>query len=69
MNWIYRLTLLLVLGVVGIWGHDKEYGLWSLGFILAAWIMQEPRLRPALILLPVAGLTGVVALLWQDPWL
>ena len=28
------------------------------GFLLAAWIMLEPRLRPALILLPVAGMTG-----------
>ena len=41
-------ALLAVLG----WGQDKAYGLWSLGFLLAAWVMLEPRLRPALILLP-----------------
>lgn len=37
--------------------------------LLAAWVMLEPRLRPALILLPVAGMTGVVTLLWQQSWL
>nr|WP_275077489.1 hypothetical protein [Aeromonas salmonicida] len=43
--------------------------MWSLGFVLAAWVMLEPRLRPVLILLPVAGMTGIAALLWQQPWL
>ncbi len=50
-------------------GQDKAYGIWSLGFLLAAWVMLEPRLRPVLILLPVAGMTGVAALIWQQPWL
>jgi hypothetical protein len=68
MSWIYRSALFLALVLVGIWGHDKQYGLWSLGFVLAAWILLEPRLRPVLILLPVAGMTGVAALLWQHPW-
>ena len=65
MNWVVRGVMLLAGLVMLGWGHDKEYGIWSLGFLLAAWMMLEPRLKPALILLPVAGLTGVVALLWQ----
>ena len=69
MIWIVRVMLLGGLLAVLGWGQDKEYGIWSLGFVLAAWVMLEPRLRPALILLPVAGLTGIVALLWQQPWL
>ncbi|MGS3137572.1 hypothetical protein ACB316_04955 [Aeromonas sanarellii] len=68
MNWIVRALLLAAFLVVLVWGQDKAYGLWSLGFLLAAWIMLEPRLRPALILLPVAGMTGVVTLLWQQSW-
>ena len=71
MIWIVRCLLLAaLLAVLGWgWGQDKAYGLWSLGFLLAAWVMLEPRLRPALILLPVAGMTGVVTLLWQQSWL
>lgn len=69
MIWIVR-CLLLAGGLVVLgWGQDKAYGIWSLGFLLAAWVMLEPRLRPALILLPVAGMTGVVALIWQQSWL
>lgn len=51
------------------WGQEKEYGIWSAGFLLAAWELLEPGLQPALILLPVAGLTGIVTLLWQQLWL
>ncbi|AHE51098.1 hypothetical protein AH4AK4_3681 [Aeromonas hydrophila 4AK4] len=69
MIWIVRCLLLAALLAVLGWGLDKAYGLWSLGFLLAAWVMLEPRLRPALILLPVAGMTGVVTLLWQHSWL
>lgn len=69
MIWIVRCLLLAGLLAVLGWGQDKAYGVWSLGFLLAAWVMLEPRLRPALILLPVAGMTGVVALLWQQNWL
>ena len=69
MIWIVRCLLLAALLAVLGWGQDKAYGLWSLGFLLAAWGMLEPRLRPALILLPVAGMTGVVTLLWQQSWL
>ncbi|MDU1144872.1 hypothetical protein [Aeromonas rivipollensis] len=68
MIWIVRCLLLAALLAVLGWGLDKAYGLWSLGFLLAAWVMLEPRLRPALILLPVAGMTGVVTLLWQQGW-
>lgn len=68
MNWIVRALLLAALVAVLVWGQEKAYGLWSLGFLLAAWIMLELRLRPALILLPVAGMTGVVTLLWQQSW-
>ncbi|MEG0010311.1 MAG: hypothetical protein RR721_19970 [Aeromonas sp.] len=68
MIWIVRGLLLAgLLAVIG-WGQEKEYGIWSLGFLLAAWVMLEPRLRPVLILLPVAGMTGVVALIWQQSW-
>jgi hypothetical protein len=59
---------LAALLAVLVWGQEKEYGFWSLGFLLAAWVMLEPRLRPVLILLPVAGMTGVVTLLWQQGW-
>ena len=70
MIWIVRCLLLAAFLAAGLgWGQDKAYGLWSLGFLLAAWVMLEPRLRPALILLPVAGMTGVVTLLWQQSWL
>ncbi|MFQ2047226.1 hypothetical protein ACK34Y_19805 [Aeromonas veronii] len=69
MRWILRGIMLLVAVAVLAWGQDKEYGTWSAGFLLAAWVMLEPGLRPALILLPVAGLTGIVTLLWQQPWL
>ena len=69
MIWIVRCLLLAALLAVLGWGQDKEYGIWSLGFVLAAWVMLEPRLRTALILLPVAGMTGVVTLLWQQSWL
>lgn len=69
MRWILRRMMLLVAVAVLAWGQDKEYGTWSAGFLLAAWVMLEPGLRPALILLPVAGLTGIVTLLWQQPWL
>ena len=69
MLWIVRASLLMGLLVVLGWGQDKEYGVWSLGFLLAAWVMLEPRLRPALILLPLAGITGIATLLWQQPWL
>ncbi|EQB2601401.1 MULTISPECIES: hypothetical protein [Aeromonas] len=69
MIWIVRVVLLVGLLAVLGWGQDKEYGIWSLGFVLAAWVMLEPRLRPVLILLPVAGMTGIAALLWQQPWL
>lgn len=69
MIWIVRCLLLAALLAVLGWGQDKAYGLWSLGFLLAAWVMLEPRLRPALILLPVAGMTGVVTQLWQQSWL
>lgn len=69
MIWIVRCLLLAALLAVLGWGQDKAYGLWSLGFLLAAGVMLEPRLRPALILLPVAGMTGVVTLLWQQSWL
>ncbi|WP_461606989.1 hypothetical protein [Aeromonas rivipollensis] len=69
MIWIVLCLLLAALLAVLGWGQDKAYGLWSLGFLLAAWVMLEPRLRPALILLPVAGMTGVVTLLWQQSWL
>ncbi len=68
MNWIARALLLAALLAVLVWGQEKEYGFWSLGFLLAAWVMLEPRLRPVLILLPVAGMTGVVTLLWQQGW-
>lgn len=51
------------------WGQEKEYGIWSAGFLLVAWELLEPGLQPALILLPVAGLTGIVTLLWQQLWL
>ncbi|WP_042011167.1 hypothetical protein [Aeromonas fluvialis] len=69
MRWIVRVTMLLVGGAVLMWGQDKAYGTWSVGFLLAAWLMLEPGLRPALILLPLAGLTGIVTLLWQQHWL
>ncbi|MGY3858128.1 hypothetical protein [Aeromonas veronii] len=69
MIWIVRCLLLIGGLAVWGWGQDKAYGIWSLGFLLAAWVMLEPRLRPALILLPVAGMTGVVALIWQQSWL
>lgn len=69
MRWIVRAMLLIGLLAILIWGQEKEYGVWSLGFLLAACVMFEPRLRPALILLPVAGMTGVAALVWQQPWL
>ena len=69
MRWIVRAMLLIGLLAILIWGQDKAYGMWSLGFLLSAWVMLEPRLRPALILLPVAGMTGVAALIWQQPWL
>ena len=69
MRWILRGMMLLVAVAVLAWGQDKEYGTWSVGFLLVAWVMLEPGLRPALILLPVAGLTGIVTLLWQQPWL
>lgn len=52
MNWIARALLLAALLAVLVWGQEKEYGFWSLGFLLAAWVMLEPRLRPVLILLP-----------------
>jgi hypothetical protein len=65
MIWIVRVMLLVGLLAVLGWGQEKEYGIWSLGFVLAAWVMLEPRLRPALILLPVAG---IAALIWQQPW-
>lgn len=68
MNWIARALILAALLAVLVWGQEKEYGFWSLGFLLAAWVMLEPRLRPVLILLPVAGMTGVVTLLWQQGW-
>lgn len=68
MIWIVRCLLLAGLLAVLGWGQDKAYGVWSQGFLLAAWIMLEPKLRPVLILLPVAGMTGVVALLWQQSW-
>ncbi|MGY3944651.1 hypothetical protein [Aeromonas tecta] len=69
MIWIVRGLLLVGLLAVLGWGQDKAYGIWSLSFLLAAWVMLEPKLRPVLILLPVAGMTGVVALLWQHSWL
>ncbi|MFM5815989.1 hypothetical protein ACET6Q_15850 [Aeromonas dhakensis] len=69
MRWIVRAMLLIGLLAILIWGQEREYGVWSLGFLLAAWVMFEPRLRPVLILLPVAGMTGVAALVWQQPWL
>lgn len=69
MRWIVRAMQLIGLLAILIWGQYKAYGMWSLGFLLAAWVMLEPRLRPALILLPVAGMTGVAALIWQQPWL
>lgn len=69
MIWIVRGLLLVGLLAVLGWGQDKAYGIWSLSFLLAAWVMLEPKLRPVLILLPVAGMTGVVALLWQHAWL
>lgn len=68
MIWIVRSLLLAGLLAVLGWGQEKAYGIWSLGFLLAAWVMLEPRLRAALILLPVAGMTGVVALIWQQGW-
>lgn len=57
MRWILRGMMLLVAVAVLAWGQDKEYGTWSVGFLLAAWVMLEP------------GLTGIVTLLWQQPWL
>ncbi|UBH28557.1 hypothetical protein [Aeromonas enteropelogenes] len=69
MRWGLRGVLLLAALAVLYWGQGKEYGFWSLGFVLAAWVMFEPRLKPALILLPVAGAAGAVTLLWQQPWL
>ncbi|MGL4932111.1 MAG: hypothetical protein ACRC4P_02050 [Aeromonas sp.] len=69
MRWIVRGIMLLVGVAVLTWDQDKAYGTWSAGFLLAAWLMLEPRLRPALILLPVAGLTGIATLLWQQPGL
>ncbi|MGL4249701.1 MAG: hypothetical protein ACRCR1_03430 [Aeromonas sp.] len=69
MSWVLRgASLLLVLAVL-VWGHEKAYGIWSAAFLLATWVILEPCLRPALILLPVAGLTGVATLLWQHAWL
>lgn len=68
MIWIVRVMLLVGLLAMLGWGQEKEYCIWSLGFVLAAWVMLEPRLRPALILLPVAGMTGIAALIWQQPW-
>lgn len=68
MIWIVRGLLLAGLVAMLGWGQDKAYGIWSLGFLLAAWVMLEPRLRPALILLPIAGMTGIAALLWLQPW-
>lgn len=68
MIWIVRCLLLAGSLVILAWGQERAYGLWSLGFLLAAWVMLEPRLRPVLILLPVAGITGVVTLLWQQSW-
>lgn len=49
MRWILRGMMLLVAVAVLAWGQDKEYGTWSAGFLLAAWVMLEPGLRPALI--------------------
>ena len=49
MNWIARALILAALLAVLVWGQEKEYGFWSLGFLLAAWVMLEPRLRPVLI--------------------
>ena len=69
MRWILQGMMWLVAVAVLAWGQDKEYGTWSAGFLLAAWVMLEPGLRPALILLPVAGLTGIVTLFWQHSWL
>ena len=69
MIWIVRCLLLAGLLLTLVWALERAYGLWSLGFLLAAWVMVEPRLRPALILLPVAGMTGVVTLLWQQSWM
>ncbi len=69
MIWIVRCLLLAGLLLTLAWAQERAYGLWSLGFLLAAWVMAEPRLRPALILLPVAGMTGVVTLLWQQSWM
>lgn len=59
--------MLLVAVVVLTWGLDKEYGTWSSGFLLAAWVMPEPGLRPALILLPVAGLSGIASCSGSNP--
>ena len=59
----------MLLAVIAIlaWGQDNEFGTRSDGFLLAAQVMPEPELLPALTLLPVAGLTGIVPLLWQRP--
>jgi len=69
MRWVIRGMSLLVGIAILTLGRDNAYSAWSAAFLLAAWVMLEPRLRPVLILLPVAGLTGIVALLWQQPWL
>ena len=36
MRWIVRAMLLIGLLAILIWGQDKAYGMWSLGFLLAA---------------------------------
>lgn len=48
MRWILRGMMLLVAVAVLAWGQDKEYGTWSAGFLLAAWVMLEPRIAACL---------------------
>ena len=68
MCWGLRGVLLLAALAVLYWGQGKEYGFWSLGFVLAAWVMLEPKLKPALILLPVAGAAGAVTMAMIAWW-
>lgn len=67
MRLFFTLSLLLGLAAQLLAGRHHPYWFASAGFLLAALIMTEPRLRSGLILLPIGGMAGVVMLLLMHP--
>lgn len=67
MKSVWTLLLLVVLLMLLLLGRHHPYWLGSAGFLLAAWMLLEPRCRAGLIILPIGGLAGAVTLLLQHP--